>query len=170
MSEQGYDSADVAGEEEAAIQGSAVTAVTDRGKLAKTLYFLGHLPWFLILLVVYVIMQLAVSDPRAVLFTVGYYSLTWVEVLYVAAAMVGMVEQIKVSEPGVNNTGDALGMLSAGVVYLVLFVLGTAGIQGFRLFNNTEFLVLLLIAAVQIVMAFLINGRTLKRAIGYVPQ
>ena len=80
--------------------------------------------------------------------------------------MVALVEQMKVSHPGIDNTMEALGMIGMGVVQLILFVLGTAKVAGFGIFNNTEFLVLTFISLAAAGVAVLINARTLRRTIG----
>jgi hypothetical protein len=96
----------------------------------------------------------------------GPYQLSWVEVLLVVASVLALVEQMKVSHPGIDNTMEALGMIGMGVVQLILFVLGTAKVAGFGIFNNTEFLVLTFISLAAAVVAVLINARTLRRTIG----
>ena len=37
----------------------------------------------------------------------------------------------------------------------------------FRIFDNTEFLVIVLLSVFQVILAFIINARTLKRTIDY---
>ena len=54
-------------------------------------------------------------------------------------------------------------MLGVGIVYLFLLMLGALRIPGFGIFGNTEFLMLTMISAFQVIMAFIINARTLKR-------
>jgi hypothetical protein len=49
----------------------------------------------------------------------------------------------------------------------VLFVLGVAGLPECRIFSRMEFLMVLLISGAQVILAFLINARTLKRTIDY---
>lgn len=150
--------------------GTTVVTRTRRQKTKNVVEYLGVVPWFTYLFVLYVVVQLAVEDMRAVFFSVGTYQVSWVEVMYLLATMVAMAELLKVSKPGINNTNEALFMLAVGLIYLVAFVLGTAGINGFGIFNNTEFLMLLIISFTQVVMGFTINGRTLKRAIGYAAE
>lgn len=154
-------------------EGAAGATVVARTKRQKVANFFGHcgvVPWFTYLFVLYIILQLAVTDMRAVFLSVGTYQLSWIEVMYLLATIVAMAELLKVSKPGINNTNEALFMLGVAMVYLVVFVLGTAGIRGFGIFNNTEFLMLLIISLTQVVMGFTINGRTLKRAIGYASE
>ena len=128
--------------------------------------FFHFCPLFAYLLVLYIVVKFAGFDVRAILFTVGTYPLTWVEVLYVLAAISGMLEMWKVSEPKVDNTIEALWILGAWILYFALFILGAAGVKiwfvGFSIFNNTEFLVLTAISAFQVVSAFVINSRTLQ--------
>ena len=102
---------------------------------------------FAYILILYVIIELTVSNVRNILFDFGGYSLTWVEVMYLLATFVAMGELLRVSKPGIDNTREALAMLAVGIIYLVLFVLGAAGVGGFSIFSNTEFLMLMFISA-----------------------
>lgn len=126
----------------------------------------SRVPMFIFPVLLYVVVALSVADVRATFFSVGPYALSWVEVLYLFAFFVAMFELLRVAHPGVDNTGEALRMLFVGVAMLVLFVLGAAGLPAFHVFNNTEFLILLVVSAMQIVLAFFINSATLKRSIG----
>jgi hypothetical protein len=68
-------------------------------------------------------------DPRATLVEWGQYHLSWVEVLMVAAAMMAMVEQLKVSSyPGVDNTIEGILMGAVAGIQVLLFALGAAGV------------------------------------------
>ena len=128
--------------------------------------FLHFCPTFLYLLVIYILVESFSSNVRAVLFTVGTYSLSWVEVFYILAAAFGILEMLKVSEPKVDNTLEAIWIAVAFVVYIVLFVLGAAGVKiwfiKFGIYSNTEFLVLTLISGFQAIAAFRLNSRTLQ--------
>ncbi len=125
-----------------------------------------YVPVFLYILILYLIGKAAIADARAPLITVGVYELSWVEVLYLVASIAALFEQMKVSHPGIDNTMEALLMLGMGVVQLILFVLGAAHVKGFAVFQNTEFLVLMVISIAAAVVAVLINARTLRRTIG----
>jgi hypothetical protein len=83
----------------------------------------------------------------------------------VAAAIVAMAEQMKVSDPGVNNIYEVLLMGAIAVLQIVLFALAAAGVQSLAMFNNTEFLLLTVINVAQTVVAFQINAATLMRTI-----
>ena len=83
----------------------------------------------------------------------------------VAAAIVAMAEQMKVSDPGVNNISEVLLMGAIAVLQIVLFALAAAGVQQLAMFNNTEFLLLTIINLAQTVVAFQINAATLMRTI-----
>lgn len=122
-----------------------------------------YVPVFLYVLILYLLGKAAISDPRAALFTIGAYQLSWVEVLYLGASIVALLEQMKVSHPGIDNTLEALLMLGFGVLQLILFVLGAAQVKGFAVFHNTEFLMLMVISVAAAVVAILINARTLRR-------
>ena len=127
--------------------------------------FLRYIPGFIYILVLFVIGQLVFADPRATLFDIAGYKLAWVEVLMVAAAIVAMAEQMKVSNPGVNNLTEVLLMGAIAVTQIVLFALAAAGVKPLAMFNNTEFLLLTIINLAQTVVAFKINAATLVRTI-----
>ncbi|MES1200016.1 MAG: hypothetical protein ABUS57_01020 [Pseudomonadota bacterium] len=127
---------------------------------------LKYVPSFLGVLVLYVIGVSFIADPRSILIHWGAYDLSWVEVLLVVAAMVGMGEQMKVSHPGIDNTMEAIVMAALAGFQILLLVLGAAGVAIFAIFNRTEFLTLTLISMTAAVIALLINARTLRRTIG----
>src|SRR6266853_1430914 len=58
---------------------------------------LKYIPGFFYVLVFFIVGKLAFADPRATLVHWGEYHLSWVEVLLVAAAMMAMAEQLRVS-------------------------------------------------------------------------
>lgn len=124
-----------------------------------------YIPLFLFVLILYLAGKGFITDPRSQV-SLGAYHLSWVEVLLVVSSVVALIEQMKVSHPGIDNTLEALGMVGMGVIQLILFVLGTAKVVGFDIFNNTEFLVLTFISLAAAVVAVLINARTLRRTIG----
>jgi hypothetical protein len=76
-----------------------------------------------------------------------------------------MAEQVKVAEPGVNNTLEVLFMGAIAVIQIVLFALAAAEVQDLIMFNNTEFLLLTIINAAQTAVAYQINAATLLRTI-----
>jgi len=127
---------------------------------------LRYTPGFLYILILFVAGRLIFTDPRAILVQWGEYHLSWVEVLMVGAAMMAMVEQLRVSTPGVDNTIEALLMGAIAGVQVLLFALGATGVKALAMFNNTEFLMLTLISMTQAIVAVLINARTLRRTIG----
>jgi hypothetical protein len=126
---------------------------------------LRYIPGFTYILVMFVIGQLVFADPRATILDYAGYRLAWVEVLMVAAAIVAMAEQMKVSDPGVNNIYEVLLMGAMAVLQIVLFALAAAGVERLSMFNNTEFLLLTVINVAQTVVAFQINAATLMRTI-----
>lgn len=138
-----------------------------RQSVAKRIGFvLFELPWFLYLLVIYAIVKLAVTDVRDTFFSIADYRLTWVECLYALAAFIGLAEIYKISEPGVRNTREALLIVITSVLYLAMFLLGAAQVRYLaRLFNNSEFLIITIIALAAAVTAFVINPRTAQRSI-----
>jgi hypothetical protein len=127
---------------------------------------LRYTPGFLYILALFVAGRFIFADPRAILIQWGEYHLSWVEVLVVGAAMIAMAEQLRVSNPGVDNTIEALLMGAIAGVQVLLFALGTADVKHLAIFNNTEFLMLTLISLTQAIVAVLINARTLRRTIG----
>jgi len=143
---------------------SAAAAANVRGVLRTTP--IRYIPGFLYVLVLYVAGKFIFADPRAILLQVGEYQLTWVEVLFVGAAIVAMAEQLRVSHPGIDNTVEAILMAGVAAVQVLLFALGAAGVRPLSIFSNTEFLLLTMISLTQGVVAILINARTLRRTIG----
>jgi len=128
---------------------------------------LKYMPGFVYILAFFIVGRFIFPDPRDTLVEWGQYHLSWVEVLMVAAAMMAMAEQLKVSYPGVDNTIEAILMGAIAGTQVVLFALGAAGVEPLNtIFNNTEFLMLTLISLTQSVVAILINARTLRRTIG----
>jgi len=127
---------------------------------------LRYVPGFLYILALYLLGKFMFADPRATLIQWSEYQLTWVEVLMVAAAMMAIVEQMRVSHPGIDNTIEAILMVAVAAIQVLLFALGAAGVWPLGIFNNTEFLMLTVISVTQSVVAILINARTLRRTIG----
>jgi hypothetical protein len=99
---------------------------------------LKFVPGFLYVLVLYIAGKFVFADPRAILLQWGEYQLTSVEVLMVAAAMVAMAEQLRVSHPGIDNTVEAILMAAVAALQVLLFALGAAGVAGLGIFNNTS--------------------------------
>ena len=87
----------------------------------------------------------------------------------VAAAMMAIAEQLKVSHPGIDNTIEAILTAAIAGIQVLLFALGAAGVAALSIFNNTEFLLLTLISMTQAVIGILINARTMRRSIDIVP-
>lgn len=125
-----------------------------------------YVPLFLFVLILYMVGKPLIHDPNAALQLGPNYTLSWVMVLMVVATVLSLVEQMKVSHPGIDNTLEALGMVGMGVLQLILFVLGAAKVSALAMFNTTEFLVLTFISLAAAVVAVLINARTLRRTIG----
>ncbi len=144
-------------------QGSSANLEFHQHKMGGVL---RYVPVFLYIFILYLIGKSVIADPRAPLIALGAYQLSWVEVLYLVAAIVAVFEQMKVSHPGIDNTLEALLMVGMGVLQLLLFVLAAANVKGLSVFNNTEFLMLMVISLAAAVVAVLINARTLRRTIG----
>jgi hypothetical protein len=126
---------------------------------------LALVPGFFYILILYIIGKYVFPDPRATLFDIFGYRLSWVEVLITAAAIMAMAEQIKVAKPGINNTTEVLLMGLIAIVQVLLFALGAAKVPALAIFNNTEFLLLTLINLAQTAVAYQINAATLMRTI-----
>ncbi len=122
-------------------------------------------PGFVYILILYIIGKYVFADPRATLFDVLGYKLSWVEVLMTAAAIMAMAEQIKVAKPGINNTTEVLLMGLIAIIQVLLFALGAAKVPALAMFDNTEFLLLTLINLAQTAVAYQINSATLMRTI-----
>jgi hypothetical protein len=146
-----------------ALAGSATAAYLRSTPRANPL---KYIPGFLYILVFFIVGKLMFADPRATMIQWGEYNLSWVEVLLVGAAMMAMVEQLRVSHPGIDNTIEAILMGAIAGIQILLFALGAAGVRPLAMFNNTEFLMLTVISMTQAVVAILINARTLRRTIG----
>ena len=136
-------------------------------KDGRILKIFRYLPSFTYVLVIYILLSIVVSDIREVLFTVGKYSLTWVETLQLVGTMVAMFELLRVSKPGTDNTYEAIFMVAASIVFLVLFTVSATTNGPLDIFGTTEFLMLVTVSFSQAVIAVIINGRTLKRTIDY---
>src|SRR5262249_41337613 len=122
-------------------------------------------PGFVYILIAYVIGKVVFPDPRAPLFSFLEYTISWVEILLLAAAIVAMAEQIKVAKPGINNTTQVLLMGAIATVQLMLFALAAAKVEALGIFENTEFLILTVINLAQTAVAYQINAATLLRTI-----
>jgi hypothetical protein len=143
----------------------AVVRDADRAHARGRGGLLGLIPGFVYILIAYVIGKSVFPDPRAPLFNILEYRISWVEILLVAAAIVAMAEQIKVAKPGINNTTEVLLMGAIAIVQLLLFALGAAKVEALGIFDTTEFLILTVINLAQTAVAYQINAATLMRTI-----
>ena len=145
---------------------AAVVAESDVSRRRRRTV-LRYIPGFTYIFILFVVGQLVFADPRATIFEFGGYRLAWVEVLMVAAAIMAMIEQIKIAQPGVNNITEVLLMGLIAIVQIVLFALAAAKVPGLEIFNNMEFLLLTIINVAQTMVAFQINAATLMRTIAH---
>ncbi|GAA0544999.1 hypothetical protein FHS83_000578 [Rhizomicrobium palustre] len=127
---------------------------------------LQFLPYFLPILILYVLLETVGIDLKKV-YGQGGYTVTWGEILLILSAVMALAEQLKVSNPGIDNTLEALTMVGMGVLQLVLFVLGAAGVVYFGMFAKSDFLVQTFISLSASIVAVLINARTLRRSIDF---
>jgi hypothetical protein len=123
---------------------------------------LRYVPYFSLILILYIIGRMVGFDQGA-LFKGTEYVITWPEFLLILSAVMALAEQMKVSHPGIDNTMEALTQVFMGVLQLVLFVLGVAGVAGFGWFSNTGFMMQTFISLSASIVAVLINARTLRR-------
>lgn len=133
---------------------------------SKKTGFLHFCPTYLYLLLFFIIVKLYAGDVWMPLVTFGNYSISWVVIFIVIAALLGIGELLKVTEPHVDNVYEALAILGGAVVFLLLFAFGATGAKiwfvTFEIFNNTEFLILMLLSGIQAGAAFIFNSRTLQ--------
>jgi hypothetical protein len=129
---------------------------------------MAYIPYFLFVVIIYVVVRISFGEDmaRKDFHLFGSYNITWVEVILLVSTAIALIEQMKVSHPGIDNTWEALTMFGMAVVQIVLFVLGAASVVGFKIFSTTEFLMLTVISVAAAVIAILINARTLRRTIG----
>ena len=135
-----------------------------RHKRMGILGTLSVIPGFAYILALFVIGALVLPDPRATLIEVGPFKLSWVEIILLLSAVIASAEILKVSVPGVDNTGEVIAM---GMVAVIQFGLVIASLydETFVIFKTTESLMMLVINGVQTYVAFRINSRSLVRTI-----
>ena len=125
-----------------------------------------YIPGFAYVLAAYIAGMLLLPEAKATLAEGGGYSLSWSEALLVLAALVALVDQLRVSKAGIDNTVEAIMMAAiAGVMVLLFALAATGSIPALGVFNNALFLLLTLIALTAAVVAILINARSLRRSI-----
>jgi hypothetical protein len=145
----------------------AAAAVSKRTPLSAGAKIMKATPGFIFVLIVYTIITLFVPDVRVTAISLGNYDFAWIEAILLIATMTAIFELLRVSKPGIDNTIEAIGMGAVFVLYLMLFILAAAGVMGQQLYGTTEFATLTFVSMSQMVVAFLINARTLKRTIDY---
>jgi hypothetical protein len=127
---------------------------------------LRYIPGFAYVLALYIAGTFLFPDHRASLLEWGGFTVSWAELLLVIAALVALVEQLRVSKPGIDNTVEAIMMAAMAGIQVLLFALAAAGgIPSLGMFKTAEFLLLTVIALAQAVLAILINARSLRRTI-----
>lgn len=137
------------------------------GRWRKTRSILRWIPGFGYFLIFYAIVELLVPNVREPVLSFTHHQWSWVDMMYPIAAFVAMAELFKVSKPGEDNTWEAIMMLAAWIVYLLLFAFALMGGSRLAIFNTTEFGVITAIGMFQVVMGFILNARTLRRSINY---
>jgi hypothetical protein len=127
---------------------------------------LRYIPGFAYVLVLYIAGSLLFPDHRTPLLEWRGYTVSWTEALLLVAALIGLLEQLRVSRPGIDNTVEAIMMGAIAGIQVLLFALAAAGgIPSLSLFNTAEFLLLTVLALAVAVIAILINARSLRRSI-----
>jgi hypothetical protein len=126
---------------------------------------LRYIPGLLYVLLLYIAGTYLFPDHRAALIEWRGYSISWTEALLVVAALLALIEQLRVSQPGIDNTVEAILMSAMAGVQVLLFALAAAGVPRLGIFNTAQFLLLTLIGLTQAVVAILINARSLRRSI-----
>ena len=124
-----------------------------------------YIPGFAYVLALYVAGTFLFPDHRATLVEWRGYTISWTEVLLVVAALVALVDLLRVSQPGIDNTVEAIMMAAIAGIQALLFALAAAGVPALGVFNTAEFLLLTLVGLAQAVVAILINARSLRRSI-----
>jgi hypothetical protein len=125
---------------------------------------LRYVPGFAYVLALYIAGTYLFSDARAPLGEWRGYRFSWAEVLLLVAALVALFEQLRVSQPGIDNTVEAIMMAGMAGAMVLLFALAVAGVGGLAIFSRPEFLALTLIGLAEAVVAILINARSLRRS------
>ena len=142
------------------MEAAALTLSPGKGRTS-----LRYVPGFVYVLALYIVGAFLFPDHRAAVAQWRVYSISWAEALLVLAALVALLEQLKVSHPGVDNTIEAIMMAAMAGALVLLFALGAAGVPRLGIFNTAEFLLLTVIGLTEAVVAILINARSLRRSI-----
>jgi hypothetical protein len=124
-----------------------------------------YIPGFAYVLALYVAGTFLFPDHRATLVEWRGYTVSWTEALLVVAALVALVDLLRVSQPGIDNTVEAIMMAAVAGIQVLLFALAAAGVLPLGMFNTAEFLLLTLVGMTQAVVAILVNARSLRRSI-----
>lgn len=140
-------------------------AVVGRDGRTKAQTIWRYTPAFIFVFLVFLIGHYTVPDPRASLIGGGLFQISWVEILMLGAFFVAIFELLKVAQPGIDNTMEAIAMIVMAGIQVLLFALAVAEVRGLQMFANTEFLMITIINVAQSIAALLINARTLRRTI-----
>ena len=87
-----------------------------------------YIPGFAYVLALYVAGTFLFPDHRATLVEWRGYTISWTEALLVVAALVAMVDLLRVSQPGIDNTVEAIMMAAIAGIQALLFALAAAGV------------------------------------------
>ncbi len=129
---------------------------------------LTKLPVFTFVFLLYVVFILSFKNIRYE-YNVGGFAFVPAEFLLLVAAVVSLLEVLRISHPGEDNTNEAIYMSSIfsfmGAVFIIALVVRIMGGQAFGAFLTFEYVSILILSLVQSTIAFKINSRTLKRTI-----
>lgn len=127
------------------------------------------MPAFFFILLLYVILELSLRDMNHIVMLGSNYVFTSDEIILFLAGVTAILEILRVSEPGEDNTNEAIAMAVAFVAFVVLYVISVVialmGGSWFSIFNRMEFVLLLILSGLQVVLGFKVNSRTLKRTL-----
>ena len=123
---------------------------------------LSLVPGFAYVLLMFIAGAYLIKDPRAEFLTLGPFKFSWIEALLTIAAVLSCFEILKVSQPGIDNSGEVLLIGGVAVIQLVLIALSFYEPR-LHIFKSTESISLALINIVQATVAYHVNSRSLIR-------
>ena len=126
-------------------------------------------PAFLLVFVLYVIIGLSVNDVHHVFMRFGRFALSATDFLWLLSGLVAVLEVLRISHPGKDNTDKALAMAGVAIFMAILFVIGVVigsmGGSALGMFITSGYVGILILSTVQSIVAFKVNSRTLMRTI-----
>ena len=130
--------------------------------------FLTYIPGFFWIVLVYAVGYYLIKDPRAEFVAFGPVKLSWLELVLFLTAIIACSEILKVSKPGIDNSGEValMGLMAfvQGILIAVSFYEPKLAV-----FKTTESMELLVINVVQTLVAYYVNSRSLQRTFAQGP-